>query len=329
MAKTIKFNLICEKKPIRTIEDLQNNFSIEDVLNYFENGLLRRWLEVRGYHEELKAVELIEEKDPMEIVKKLIEIFKIEIDSKKVEENVYIFQYLKERKELFDLYEKAEYQHKKVVDDYYRGYKSLVNDILENSNDIVKIKMDIANITNDYSWIFELDHRRLFYLFKYRSPIAIMCLLMNRKTRDYYIMDEKPENHCIINENLENLSGLDRLLQKNMNVKAYKETFQAAINKDKNEMYEEICRMIETEKFRKQLGDSLLSFSDSTNGFWKDLEPKGQEYMIVYMYSGAHVRPAGVQRGDLPSSDRYKFIIVDGIDYMSNSNNNPLYYMEV
>lgn len=49
MAKTIKFNLICDEKPVRTVEDLQNNFSIEDVLDYYRNGLLTRWLKVRGY----------------------------------------------------------------------------------------------------------------------------------------------------------------------------------------------------------------------------------------------------------------------------------------
>ena len=54
MAKTIKFNLICDNTPVRTIEDLQNNFSIEDVLDYYRNGLLCRWLKVRGYEEELK-----------------------------------------------------------------------------------------------------------------------------------------------------------------------------------------------------------------------------------------------------------------------------------
>lgn len=46
MAKTIKFNLICDEKPVRTIEDLQNSFSIEDVLNYYNNQLLHRWLRV-------------------------------------------------------------------------------------------------------------------------------------------------------------------------------------------------------------------------------------------------------------------------------------------
>jgi len=54
MAKTIKFNLICDNTPVRTIEDLQNNFSIEDVLDYYRNGLLCRWLKVRGYEEELE-----------------------------------------------------------------------------------------------------------------------------------------------------------------------------------------------------------------------------------------------------------------------------------
>ena len=56
MAKTIKFNLICDDKPVRTIEDLQENFSIEDVLKYYQNGLLLRWLEVRGYEAEYKKV---------------------------------------------------------------------------------------------------------------------------------------------------------------------------------------------------------------------------------------------------------------------------------
>lgn len=35
MAKTIKFNLICDGFPVRTLEDLQNHFSVEDVLTYY------------------------------------------------------------------------------------------------------------------------------------------------------------------------------------------------------------------------------------------------------------------------------------------------------
>lgn len=38
MAKTIKFNLICDEYPALTIEDLQNHFSVEDLLDYYEKG---------------------------------------------------------------------------------------------------------------------------------------------------------------------------------------------------------------------------------------------------------------------------------------------------
>ena len=88
MAKTIKFNLICDGKPVRTIEDLQENFSIEDVLKYYENGLLLRWLDVRGYETEYKKVSEIKETEALEIVKELIRIFGIEADEKSVEQGV-------------------------------------------------------------------------------------------------------------------------------------------------------------------------------------------------------------------------------------------------
>ena len=44
MTKTIKFNLICDEYPALTIEDLQNHFSVEDLLDYYEKGLLAKRL---------------------------------------------------------------------------------------------------------------------------------------------------------------------------------------------------------------------------------------------------------------------------------------------
>lgn len=44
MAKTIKFNLICDGYPARTIENLQDHFSVEDLLDYYEKGLLAKRL---------------------------------------------------------------------------------------------------------------------------------------------------------------------------------------------------------------------------------------------------------------------------------------------
>ncbi len=309
MAKTIKFNLICDDKPVRTIEDLQNNFSVEDVLSYYNNGLLSRWLEVRGYDKEAEAVASIKEKTSMEIAKELIKIFDIEIDSKKVEEDVYILQYLEERKELCDIYEKQDYKTKQIIDDYETGYFQLLDDMLNNPDDITKIKTDIASIVADYSWILRMDHRRLFYLLKDISPLAIMCLLMNDKSRGYYLPILMPA----ADDSEEELHQYD-----------------TETNQDKSKMYDIICSMITSSDFVAKLGDKLHSFAGITDGYWKDLEPKGKKYMIISMGVGDYVRSAGVRGGDLSSSDiTNEFVIVDGIDYKSDSSTRKLLYMEV
>ena len=121
MAKTIKFNLICDDKPVRTIEDLQNNFSIEDVLVYYNNKLLHRWLDVRGYSDELEKISSITSEKTLEIIKELIIIFNVASNEKKIEEAVYMLEYLDERKELCDIYSKNDFKTKSVIDDYQTG----------------------------------------------------------------------------------------------------------------------------------------------------------------------------------------------------------------
>ena len=305
MAKTIKFNLICDDKPVRTIEDLQNNFSIEDVLSYYNNKLLQRWLEVRGYTEELEKVNNITVEKPIQIVKELIKIFHVTCDDKKVEESVYMLEFLDERKELLSIYNKENYKVKKIIDDYETGYRQLVEGILENPNDVAKIKANIAEMVNNYPWIFELNHRGLFWNLTGKSTLAVMCLLMNEKSRSYFVpvtkKDENGTEYLDIKENL-----------------------------DKNQIYRVICSMIQSADFLVDMGENINSFAGITNGYWKDLEPKGKKYMIISMESGDFVRSAGVSGGDLGKDDILnKFVIVDGIDYKSNSATHQLLYMEV
>lgn len=130
MAKTIKFNLICDGNPIRRIEDLTDNFSIEDVLAYYENGLLKKWLKVRGYTEHLEKVEEILTENQLDIIKALIGIFEIELDENKVKEDTYILEYKMKREHLIDEYKKNNYDIESIVDDYHQGYDELVQSIL-------------------------------------------------------------------------------------------------------------------------------------------------------------------------------------------------------
>lgn len=314
MAKTIKFNLICYNQPIRTIEDLQNNFSIEDVLAYYNNRLLHRWLNVRDYKEELEKVSIITADKPIEVVKELIKIFRVISDDKKINEGVYILEYLEERKELCSIYEQENYKTKNIIDDYETGYRQLVDRILQNPYDAAIIKANIFEMVLNYAWILKLNHRNLFYVLKSKLPLAIMCLLMNEHSRKYYLPVEiKKEDGTV--------------------------SYDTETNKDKAAMFQSICSMIKSNFFRTNLGNStrkskgllggffeqltsrgnLLTFSGVTDGYWKELEPKGKKYMIIDMGTGDFVRPAGLSGGDLGNADiENKFVIVDGIDYRSN-----------
>lgn len=303
MAKTIKFNLICDDKPVRTIEDLQNNFSIEDVLAYYNNKLLHRWLEVRGYTEELEKVNGITAEKPIGIIRELIKIFNVVSDDKKAEESVYMLEYLDERKELCDIYNKNDFNTKSVIDDYQTGYKQLVDGILENPEDVAQIKAIIAEMVTNYKWVLDMNNRDFFWSLRDRSVLAIMCMIMNDKSRYYYLPKHKSLSESSDEENMD---------------------------EDKSEMFQEICTIIESPDFQTKLGENLKSFAGVTDGYWKDLEPKGKKYMIISMGSGDFVRSAGVQGGDLSNIDvTNKFVIVDGIDYKSNSATRQLLYMEV
>lgn len=373
MAKTIKFNLICDGNPVRTIEDLQNNFSVEDILNYFNNGLLRNWLEVRSYDKELTAVNNINDKDSIQIIRKLINIFDIEIEENKIEESVYILKYFNERKATYAQYEKNKFKVDSIINNYHAEYDQLVNRIINASDNAAYIKASIAEIADNYFWIFERDHRRLFYDFFDSAPLAIFFLLSNEKTRYYYLPVEievdKEENsksqkndsklHFIFND----LNLLVKTI--GCGVKFYTKyvsynhnTTEIDSNEikydydidipeldidipelldidiqeliDKKDMYEKACELLSVEKLSEILKDNLYSFSGVTDGYWKDIEPKGNNYMILDMDYDDHVRPLGASREDLSYYDiNEKFVILDGIDYKSNDASHKLLYMEV
>lgn len=305
MAKTIKFNLICDNKPVRTIDDLQNNFSIEDMLAYYENGLLLRWLKVRGYMEEYDQVAKISSTNAIEIIKELITIFHMKSDEEKIEESIYMLSYLNERKELCAIYNAQNYQMKKILDDYEVGYSQLVDDILQNPDDIARIKADITEMIENYSYLFKLNHRELFYILLQKSYLAVMCLMMNEQARKYYLP----------------IIFLDE---------AGTEINDLEVNRDKVDMYKELCNLLTVKDFKGKLEKYIISFSGETEGYWKDLETKGKKYMILAMHSGDFVRSAGKIGGDLSYDDILnQFVILDGIDYKSNNKTHQLLYMEV
>lgn len=294
MAKTIKFNLILDNSPVRNIEDLKNNFSIEDLLDTYNKGLLQRWLSVRGYNEYLDKVNNIEVDNKINQIEELIKIFEIECDESKIREGLAIIDYINERKFLLDEYKKANYQTKMVVDDYHSGYDSIISDIIENKDNMAKIKANVREIEENYMGLFNLNYRDLYSTLRDNAPLAVFAILMNNKMRSYFISHEN-----------------------------------SSVNT--NSIYTNIIQFIANKNaLKEKLGVELKIFRGNTEAYWKDIEPKGKTFMIISMESGNFVRNAGKFGEELSNiSVNNVFLLIDGIDYKSNNENQELLYMEV
>ena len=270
-----------------------------------------------------------------------------------------MLQFLEERKILCEAYKQDGFKTQEIIDDYQAGYKQLVDDMVENPKDVARVKADIAELMSGYRWVMDLTHRQLFWDLRKISPLAIMCLLMNDEARKYYlpIPISMDDNSCATEKKkkvstantvrkkneIPTLAAFNRLLAGPVNEEdvedieedieednSMKVSYDIENNADKRAMYADICEMIKTSKFASELGNNLHVFSGMTDGYWKDLEPKEKKYMIISMGTGDFVRSAGVQGGDLSGSDiENNFVIVDGIDYKSNSASRKLIYMEV
>jgi len=296
MAKTIKFNLICDDYSIRTIEDLREHFSVEDLLKYYSNKLLHRWLKVRGYEVELEKIEEISDKNNLDIIKDLISIFEIETDKEIIEKNTYIFNYQIEEEISLNEYKESKFKTEQIIVDYHQGYNALISAIIENKNNMPKIKSLVNEMIKNYLYLFHLDYRRIFYSFYDNAPMAIFVLLMNKESRHYFMAE-------------------------NGNNEYYKDT---------DEIYQDLLKLNQFTKLQEILGDNMHIFAGATDSYWKDIEPKGKKYMILRMMSGNIVREANKQNGDLDDDAiNGKFVILNGIDYKSNNASHKLLYLEV
>lgn len=341
MAKTIKFNLICNQNSIRNIEDLRNNFVIEDVLEYYKNGLLLCWLKVRGYTEEYEKVNDIKEDDDSILIKKLIKIFNIEIEN--LEESIYILTYLKERKRILDNYKNLNNNMKKTIEEYMNEYKLYVEDIVEHKDNISNIRANLKEINKNYNYILAFDYRNLFYKFLFEAPKAIFVMLSIEGMRELYLPNVTCRNYMIChNCRSYNTCECDEIAihDKCNGCDKYEEckcadfylninTYDKKINQDNVDIFNSIEEIMNNDSYVNILEENLKSFEGDTYEYWKDIEPKGKKFMILKMEGKSFVRSSGTSGEEFGEDDiNNKFVILDGIDFKGKESS-KLVYMEV
>jgi hypothetical protein len=344
---------------VRDIEGLQENFSIDDILLVYKNGLLEKWLKVRGFEDYLKKVEKINKKEnDKNIVFKLIEIFQIEKSEKKIMGDIYSLAFWNERKKDIEKWEKKHNKVKEIIADYHKGYDNLKTNIFENKFDMPFLKQTAREIYNTYLEIFKIDYIYFFDKFVDEVPLMIFAILMNENLRNMFLENEKIKN-ILSSKMIYNVNQLhtfyltfkDSKIEKRKQVVGTGEKISNGMEVIDN--YNPIVELTKDDNASKKVflgyrklnfnkaveyirisdintSISLSYFSGQTEGYWKDLEPKNKKYMIISMQNGNFVRNAAKQGEELSASDvNGKFPILNGIDYKSNYSDHTLIYMEV
>lgn len=292
MAKTIKFNLILDNYPVRNLEGLREHFSIEDMLKYYDNGLLVRWLNVRGYDKQCTAVEAIDKSgDRKEIVISLIKIFEVvKMSIADIEKAICILSYLDKEKELNKEYKKNAFAKKQVIEDYHASYKALIMHMEDNKDNMSLLKADAIQMEREYMGLFELNYIELFYRLQKKAPKAIFAILTIDSFRKYWIGEEA--NQSIF----------------------------ASIKSE----------LLKPYKAREILGDDLRIVKRNTQAMWDPIERPEVKVMVIHIANGTFVKKANDFFGKYGCDEvNDKLVKFDGLEYQCNNESYELLYMEV
>lgn len=290
MAKTIKFNLLCNGKSIRNLDDFRNNFNVEDVLRYYNNGILIKWLEVRGYLKELEDVTKIDTNNISDLILSLAKIFEVTDDYDKIKENLYIYTYENELKKLIREQYAVSKEYNDIIKYYHNKYNELIDEIIHNPNDKSIIKSSVAILVNDYIRLLEIDAKRVFDLLLKQAPLAIYTMLTHDYARRVFLGNEYFKEQ--LSNNVNSLSARKMLVS--------------------------------------QTNDSIKLFQNITDYYWKDLVERNTKVLIIYMGKGTFVRSSGKIGEEITAEEAMKnFTILNGLDYKNNNIENELLYMEV
>jgi len=293
MAKAIKFNLTVDGKPIRDLGDLRNNFNVEDILGIYENGSLKRWLDVRGMEKESFELDKISG-DTVQIATELCRIFHAEenFTAEQIKLAAYPFEFRMQEEERLRNYLDMKKQRNEIIDAYHAGYNKLLADLEERSGDYFFIKSALAELYKNYPALYRIDAEAFYARFIKKHPLVILGMLANSDMRP--LIARQPE-------------------QVYADLKIWKLVI--------------VSNALRTEIIAPLRGH-VKDFVERTD--WKDIKPKGKHFMIIAMGPGSFVRSTGNKEEELKAEDvNGKFPILDGIEYKSDNALHWLVYMEV
>jgi hypothetical protein len=366
MTKAIKFNLLLDKHPVRDLEDLLAHFNLDDLLTAYHSQTLHRWLEVRGLTEELNQLMAINSADKLSIASALCELFQENISEVDIKTAVYPLEFRRQQQQQLEQLASQQFNKNAVIKSYHAGYEQLCEEMLEKADDYPFLKAAVNNLWVDYAQLFSVDFDLFFALFIKQSPLTLFTMLANNNYQQSGLFKPKQkeslfshipipykekEGEMIKFQKDTNNHWEQLTLQKVIIKKINNQSNQVKIKDNNSKEYlgttgideildglhfyswnsnDAIEYILFTEVQSSLLLPPYQSYSSVTDGYWKDLQPKGTKCLILSMEDGNFIRNSGKNGEELNAESINKeFLILDGIDYKSNNADHTLIYIVI
>lgn len=200
MAK-LKTPLRIDGKRISTIEELRENFVLDEVLESYKNGVLQKWLASRGF-DEAEKVEKITATSNSAILKELIRIFEVEYDEKEINESLKTFAYMEHIEERKNEYRESNEKlsdlanrnielsgsvfSNNMINNYFLEYKTLVDKMMKENKNGIELMKIFKKILIHYNGVFSIDCENVLKKAIDDNELSIVVMFMNKDIREKF-----------------------------------------------------------------------------------------------------------------------------------------------
>jgi len=354
--KPIKFNLRYGDQQLKTVAELKEYGNIDMLLETLNNGFLERWLQAQGEIDLLKKIKAIDKSDSRRACDALCQAIFGKDSTIAQQATAELFDLRAKEEKRREMLKELKDKEDTLIKQYHKGYDDMIDALEYYSTDYAALKATMNILYERYRNLLKLDKVHFYEIFKKSYPLVLLTLTANVFLRKFIGYDNQILYKDIIPQlTIETaVKALERNIQNKekhslqrvqIETKEQLESFKAqnsgklfiCIHKDISNRDITGIRMANA----FSMGDYYVAldaiipshikiFSGKTDQYWKDIEPKGTQCMIISIKKGNKLRNAGKNGEELTDADiNGQFIFTDGIDYMSNSDTDTLIYMEV
>ena len=357
--KAIKFNLGDGEHLIRTVAELKEHSNIDILLETLNSGLLERWLQAQGDTDLLKKIQAIDKSNKRQACDALCRAVFGEDSTTAQQVAAELFDFRIKEEKRREMLKELKEKEDTIIAQYHKGYDDIIAALQQRSADYASLKADMRILYEHYPSLLKLDAEHFYKTFKNDYPLVLLALTANKELRKFIGYD----NQRLYKDIMPHFGGgssIENIVEKLKHGEASPAKQLLILDQlasfKRNNQNKTVCRirwsatdgyvgsMCSSSDFK--LNDYYVDqaaleiktspiahikiFRGKTDLYWKDIEPKGTQCMIISIKKENKLRNAGKNGEELTDADiNGQFIFTDGIDYMSNSETDMLIYMEV